>query len=114
MVKVNQTNLGVTMGTIKQMIAAKKMMNKTKPEKGETKKHEYTETKKIEKTENKKPKVMSKSVAVKKAIAGKDMGKPGKNFSMIAAKAGKEYGSAEAGKKVAGAIFQKMRRKGTL
>ena len=46
----------------------------------------------------------------KKAAAGKDVGKPGKNFNKIAAKAGKEYGSAEAGKKVAGAIFQKMAR----
>ncbi len=29
-------------------------------------------------------------------------------FSKIAAKAGKKYGSAEAGKRVAGAIFNKM------
>lgn len=32
-------------------------------------------------------------------------------FAKIAAKATKEYGSAESGKKVAGAIFQKMARK---
>lgn len=59
-------------------------------------------------------KVMSKSQAAKKAKAGKDLGKKGKNFNKIAAKAGKKYGSAAAGKKVAGAIFQKKRRAGTL
>lgn len=42
------------------------------------------------------------------------MGKKGKNFNKIAAKAGKKYGSVAAGKKVAGAMFQKMRRKGML
>ena len=59
-------------------------------------------------------KIMSKSTAAKTARKGKDMGKPGKNFSKIAAKAGKKYGSSAAGKRVAGAIFQKMRRHGTL
>ena len=57
---------------------------------------------------------MTKSQAVKKAIKGKDMGKKGKNFSKIASKAGAAYGSAAAGKKVAGAIFQKMRKAGKL
>ena len=61
-----------------------------------------------------KGKVMSKSAAAKKARAGADLGAPGKNFSKIAASAAKEYGSAAAGKRVAGAIFQKKRRKGTL
>ncbi len=61
-----------------------------------------------------KGKVMSKSMAVKTAKKGMDMGKPGKNFAKIAASAGKKYGSAAAGKRVAGAIFQKMRRKGAL
>lgn len=59
-------------------------------------------------------KVMTKSMAAKKAVAGKDMGKPGKGFAMIASKAGKKYGSAMAGKKVAGAMFQKKRKAGTL
>ena len=31
--------------------------------------------------------------SAKKAAAGKDIGKPGKNFSKIAADAGKRYGS---------------------
>lgn len=59
-------------------------------------------------------KAMTKSAAAKKARSGADMGKKGKNFSKIAAKAGKKYGSASAGKKVAGAIFQKMRKAGKL
>lgn len=57
---------------------------------------------------------MSASKAAKVAHKGTDMGKPGKNFSKIAAKAGAEYGSKEAGKRVAGAIFQKMRKAGKL
>ncbi len=59
-------------------------------------------------------KVMSPSTAAKQARSGKDMGAPGKNFSKIAAKAGSEYGSKEAGQKVAGAILQAKRRAGTL
>ena len=51
------------------------------------------------------------TLSAKAARAGKDIGKPGKNFSKIAARAGKEYGSAAAGKRVAGAILAKMRAK---
>ena len=40
----------------------------------------------------------------------KDLGKPGKNFDKIAKSAGKEYGSEEAGKKVAGAVLAKLRK----
>lgn len=58
--------------------------------------------------------VLTKSEAAKKAHKGADMGKKGKNFSKIAHKTGSEYGSEEAGERVAGAIFQKMRRKGKL
>lgn len=57
---------------------------------------------------------MSKSQAAKKARSGADMGKPGKNFEKIAEKAGKKYGSKAAGERVAGAVFQKMRKKGSL
>ena len=57
---------------------------------------------------------MSKSEAAKKAVKGKDMGKPGKGFSKIVASATKQYGSVEKAKKVAGAIFQKLRKKGKL
>lgn len=49
--------------------------------------------------------------SAKAARAGKDIGKPGKNFEKIAKKAGERYGSEERGKKVAGAILAKIRAK---
>ena len=49
--------------------------------------------------------------SAKAARAGKDIGKPGKNFEKIAKKAGSKYGSEEKGKKVAGAILAKIRAK---
>ena len=52
-----------------------------------------------------------KSYSAKAAAAGKDIGKPGKNFSKIAKSAGKEYGSKAEGNKVAGAILAKLRNK---
>ena len=55
---------------------------------------------------------MAISYSAKAASKGKDIGKKGKNFSKIASKAGKEYGSAAAGKRVAGAVLAKMRAKG--
>lgn len=48
--------------------------------------------------------------SAKKAAAGKDIGKPGKNFGKIAAKAAEEYGSKAAGERVAGAVLAKMRK----
>lgn len=54
----------------------------------------------------------TRSYSAKAASAGKDIGKPGKNFSKIAEKAGAEYGSAAAGKRVAGAVLAKLRKKG--
>lgn len=51
------------------------------------------------------------SYSAKSARAGKDIGKPGKMFSKIAASAAKRYGSAEAGKRVAGSILKKLRAK---
>jgi hypothetical protein len=49
--------------------------------------------------------------SAKKASAGKDIGKPGKNFSKIAKSAGERYGSKEAGERVAGAVLAKLRAK---
>ena len=49
--------------------------------------------------------------SAKAGAAGKDLGKPGKNFGKIAASAGREYGSAAAGKRVAGAVLAKLRAK---
>jgi hypothetical protein len=46
-----------------------------------------------------------RSYSARAARKGKDIGKPGKNFSKIASKAGKKYGSKAAGKRVAGAIL---------
>ena len=43
-------------------------------------------------------------------INEKDLGKPGKNFDKIASKAAKEYGSKEAGEKVAGSVLSKLRK----
>ena len=58
------------------------------------------------------PKKMEEAAySAKAGRAGKDLGKPGKSFKMIAKKAGKEYGSEEKGKKVAGAILAKIRAK---
>jgi hypothetical protein len=42
---------------------------------------------------------------------GTDIGKPGRGFEKIAKAAGKEYGSEEAGKRVAGAILNKVIKK---
>lgn len=53
----------------------------------------------------------SKDYSAKKAAAGKDIGKPGKNFSKIAKSAGEKYGSKERGEKVAGAVLKKLRAK---
>ena len=48
-----------------------------------------------------------KSAVVKKAKAGKDIGKPGKGFEKVANKATKKYGSKEKGEKVAAAAMWK-------
>lgn len=52
-----------------------------------------------------------KSTVVKAAKAGKDIGKPGKAFEDIAAKAAEQYGSEEAGKRVAAAAMWKNIKK---
>jgi len=51
----------------------------------------------------------NEDLSAKKARAGKDIGKPGKNFAKIAKSAGKKYGSKAAGERVAGAVLAKMR-----
>lgn len=52
-----------------------------------------------------------RSAVVKKAVAGKDIGKKGKMFSKIAEKAAKKYGSEEAGKRVAASVMFKSAAK---
>jgi hypothetical protein len=49
--------------------------------------------------------------SAKAGRAGKDLGKPGKNFSKIAKGAAERYGSKEAGERVAGAVLNKLRTK---
>jgi hypothetical protein len=49
--------------------------------------------------------------SAKAARAGKDIGKPGKQFGKIAASAGAKYGSKAAGERVAGAVLNKLRSK---
>jgi hypothetical protein len=49
------------------------------------------------------------SYSAKKAAAGKDIGKPGKNFEKISKDAAKRYGSKAAGERVAGAVLNKLR-----
>ena len=53
------------------------------------------------------------SYSSKKARAGEDIGKPGRQFAKIAKKAGDLYGSEERGKKVAGAVLAKLREEKT-
>ena len=63
------------------------------------------------KKERDKESIVETTYSARAASAGKDIGKPGKNFSKIAASASKKYGSDKAGKKVAGAILAKIRAK---
>lgn len=51
--------------------------------------------------------------SAKKAAAGEDIGKPGKEFKKIAAKAAAKYGSKAAGGRVAGAVLKKLRKEET-
>ena len=51
---------------------------------------------------------MDKPVKEARFKKGTDIGKPGKGFAKIAKSAAKQYGSEEAGKKVAGAILKKV------
>ncbi len=52
-----------------------------------------------------------KTYSAKAGAAGKDLGKPGKQFDKIAASAGAKYKSKAAGERVAGAILGKLRAK---
>jgi hypothetical protein len=50
-----------------------------------------------------------RSSLAKRAVAGKDIGKPGKMFSRVEESASVKYGSKEIGKKVAAAAMIKAR-----
>lgn len=62
----------------------------------------------------KKKKVLTKSQAAKKAVKGTDMGKPGKGFKKGVSKMMGKGMSLVKAKKIMGAQFQKMRKKGML
>ena len=65
-------------------------------------------------TEGAQPAVAEGSIgdySAQKARAGKDIGKPGKQFAKIARGAAERYGSKERGEKVAGAVLAKLRGK---
>ncbi len=53
-----------------------------------------------------------RSYSAKVAAKGKDIGKPGKQFSKIEKNAAAEYGSEAAGKRVAGKVLSNLRKKG--
>jgi hypothetical protein len=84
----------------------------TKPEQ-EILSEETLEEKKIATGTGKKvmPSAKERSALAKKARAGKDIGKPGKGFEKVAAKAAKQYGSKEAGERVAAAAMFKAQAK---
>jgi len=71
----------------------------------------YDQDLKVNETPDTDVDVSEATLSAKAARAGKDIGKPGKEFHKIAAKAGKKYGSKAAGERVAGAILAKMRAK---
>jgi hypothetical protein len=96
------------MGLIEKAKAPKE--KKEKKEKATT--HEKGETKAEEKEEHKaEDKKKSKELDEARFEKGEDIGKPGKGFAKVAKAAEKEYGSKEAGKKVAGAILKKVLKK---
>ena len=52
---------------------------------------------------------LKRNYSAKAARAGRDIGKPGKNFSKIEQSAAKRYHSKAAGARVAGSILAKLR-----
>jgi flagellar biosynthesis chaperone FliJ len=96
--------LGNQIGEVENKITAetqkiKEMMGLVEPV-------EEKKAKKAEKTEKKEePKKEMEEARFEK---GEDVGKPGKGFAKIAKAAAKQYGSKEAGQKVAGAILKKV------
>lgn len=50
-----------------------------------------------------------RSSLAKRAVAGKDIGKPGKMFSRVVESAAEKYGSEEAGRRVAAAAMIRAR-----
>jgi len=94
---------------IKEMIGLIEKAPKEKKEKKDDKKAEKKEEpKKAEKKEESKKEEELEEARFKK---GTDIGKPGKGFAKVAKAAEKEYGSKEAGQKVAGAVLKNVLKK---
>lgn len=95
---------------IKEMMGLiEKAKKEPKEKKEKATAHEKGETKEEEKEEHKaddKKKV--KELDEARFEKGEDVGAKGKNFAKIAKSAEKQYGSKEAGQKVAGAILKKV------
>ena len=91
------------MGLIEKAKAPKEKKEKKADASASKSKHEKGETKEEEKEEH------MDEARFKK---GEDVGKPGAGFKKVAKAAEKEYGSKEAGQKVAGAILKKVVAKG--
>jgi len=101
---------------IKEMVGliekAKSPKKEPKEKKEKETAHEKGETKAQEKEEHTADKKKSKDLDEARFEKGTDIGKPGKGFAKVAKAAEKEYGSKEAGQKVAGAILKKVVAKG--
>ena len=95
---------------IKEMMGLiEKAPKEKKEKKADTSKHEKGETKAQEKEEHEADdKKKAKDLDEARFEKGKDIGKPGAGFKKVAKAASKEYGSKEAGQKVAGAILKKV------
>ena len=91
------------MGLIEKAKAPKEKKEKKADKSTAKSKHEKGESKEEEKEEH-----MDEA----RYKTGEDVGKPGAGFKKVAKAAEKEYGSKEAGQKVAGAILKKVVAKG--
>jgi hypothetical protein len=98
------------MGLIEKAKAPKEKKEK-KADTGAKSKHEKGETKEEEKEEHTADKKKAKDLDEARFEKGTDIGKPGAGFAKVAKAASKEYGSKEAGQKVAGAILKKVMAK---
>lgn len=89
----------------------KDVVSKTAPKaEGPSDEEKKALTNKVKEIQKENVEFSEASYSAKEARAGKDIGKPGKNFEKIAKSAAKRYGSEEAGEKVAGAILKNLRK----
>ena len=95
---------------VKEMMGLIEKAPKAKKEKKADKKDDKKEEPKEEKEADDKKK--AKELDEARFEKGEDVGEKGKNFAKIAKSAAKQYGSKEAGQKVAGAILKKVVAKG--